>query len=72
MGIYGERDASTPADDLLLLRETLALNATRSIAIVYPHVGHGFALDPQVRRHTSAATEGAFEMVQFFLETHLS
>ena len=71
LGIYGERDASTPADDLLLLRETLARNAIPSALVVYPHIGHGFALDPQGRRHASAETDGAFEQVRFFLEDHL-
>jgi carboxymethylenebutenolidase len=71
LGIYGERDASTPADDLLLLRETLARTAVPSAVIVYPHVGHGFALDPQGRRHSSVETEGAFEQVRLFLEDHL-
>lgn len=71
LGIYGERDASTPADDLSLLRETLARNTAPSAVIVYQHVGHGFALDPQGRRHASAETEGAFEQVRFFLEAHL-
>jgi carboxymethylenebutenolidase len=72
LGIYGERDASTPPDDLLLLRETLALSATQSTMFVYPHVGHGFALDPRARRHVSAETEEAFEQVRLFLEIHLS
>jgi len=72
LGIYGERDVSTLPDDLLLLREILALSATQSTVIVYPHVGHGFALDPRARRHVSTETEEAFERVRFFLETHLS
>jgi carboxymethylenebutenolidase len=72
LGIYGERDASTPLADLLLLQETLALNGTQSTMIVYPHVGHGFALDPRARRHASTETEEAFEQVRLFLETHLS
>jgi carboxymethylenebutenolidase len=71
LGIYGERDASTPADDLLLLRETLAHNTVPSAVIVYPHVGHGFALDPQGRRDASVETEGAFVQVRLFLEAHL-
>lgn len=72
LGIYGERDASTPPDDLLLLRETLALSATQSTIIVFPKVGHGFALDPRARRHVSEETEEAFEQVRLFLEIHLS
>lgn len=71
LGIYGERDTSTPADDLLLLRETLERNIVPSTVIIYPHVGHGFALNPQGRRHTSAETEGAFEQARLFLEAHL-
>jgi len=71
LGIYGERDASTPTGDLLLLRETLERNRVSSTMIVYPHVGHGFALDPQKRRHASAEAEGAFEQVRLFLEANL-
>jgi len=71
LGIYGGRDAGTPPDDLLLLRETLTLNATPSTLIVYPDLGHGFALDPRVRRDTSAETKDAFEEVWSFLETYL-
>jgi len=71
LGIYGERDASTPAGDLLLLHETLERNSVSSTMIVYPHVGHGFALDPQRRRHASAEAEGSFEQVRLFLEAHL-
>jgi carboxymethylenebutenolidase len=72
LGIYGERDASTPPEDLLLLRETLALSATRSTLIVYPSVGHGLALDPRVRRHVPTEAEEALEQARLFLELHLS
>jgi carboxymethylenebutenolidase len=71
LGIYGKRDASTPAGDLLLLRETLEHNSVSSTMIVYPHVGHGFALDPQKQRHASAEAKGAFEQVRLFLEVNL-
>ncbi|HUX88858.1 MAG TPA: dienelactone hydrolase family protein, partial [Chloroflexota bacterium] len=71
LGIYGERDASTPAGDLLLLHETLERNSVSSTMIVYPHVGHGFALDLQRQRHASAEAEGALEELRIFLEANL-
>jgi len=71
LGIYGERDASTPAGDLSLLREALERNSVSSTMIVYPNVGHGFALDLQGRRHASAEAEGALEQLRLFLGANL-
>jgi hypothetical protein len=46
--------------------ETLARTTAPSAVMVYPNVGHGFALDPQGRGHASPETEGAFKQVRFF------
>lgn len=71
LGIYGGRDTSTPARDLTQLREVLDHNTTPSELVIYPNVGHGFALDPDIPRHAPDETRDALERVSLFLKSHL-
>ncbi|TFD86921.1 dienelactone hydrolase family protein [Cryobacterium serini] len=71
LGIYAGQDASTPARDILRMREILTNSATQSAVVVYPKVRHGFALDPDLPRHAADEAADAFEQTALFLQTHL-
>ena len=71
LGIYAGKDASTPARDIQQMREILTHNTTQSAMVVYPKVRHGFALDPDLPRHSADETADAFKRTALFLKTHL-
>ena len=64
MGLFGERDPSTPADDLDTLEAALAGSPVEAEVVRYP-AGHGF-----LRRETPAAVDGLGRAVAW-LDAHI-
>jgi carboxymethylenebutenolidase len=67
LGLYGERDASTPGGDLDDLEEVIGRSAVDAAVVRYPDAGHGF-----LRRDGHAAEDGrrrAMEWLTSYLKT---
>lgn len=70
LGIYGGRDRSTPSRDLDAMRAVLPTNATSKI-VIYPDVGHGFALDPGSSYYKADRAREASDVMNGFLDDRL-
>jgi carboxymethylenebutenolidase len=72
LGLFGDEDASIPADDVERLRETLAREATVAYEIVrYPGAAHGFHCDRRPVYQEAAATDGWRRALEW-LRRHLA
>jgi carboxymethylenebutenolidase len=70
LGLFGDRDASIPVDDVERLREALLSAPVPTEVVRYPDAGHGFHCDVRADYHPESARD-AWGRALNWLDIHL-
>jgi carboxymethylenebutenolidase len=71
LGLFGDRDASIPVEDVELLREALRAAPVDADVVRYPEAAHGFHCDARADYHEASARDG-WTRAQAWFEAHLA
>ena len=71
LGLFGDRDASIPVEDVERLREALRGAPLDAEVVRYPEAAHGFHCDARADYHEASARDG-WTRAQAWFEAHLA
>jgi carboxymethylenebutenolidase len=71
LGLFGDRDASIPVEDVERLREALRAAPVDTDVVRYPEAAHGFHCDARADYHEASARDG-WTRAQAWFEAHLA
>lgn len=72
LGLYGDKDASIPPEQVERLRDAAATGALRTELVRYPEAGHGFHCDDRPKAYHEASARDAWQRTLEWFEQHIA